>query len=369
MFGGYYQGRRVLVTGHTGFKGAWLSLWLKQLGAAVHGIGLEAPTQPSLYEVIRAGTFDSERVVDIREFAPMSGAVQDLAPDLIFHLAAQPLVRASYTKPLETFAINAVGTAHLLEAVRRAGSPANVIVVTSDKCYENHGWAFAYRENDPLGGHDIYSMSKAAADLVTQAWWRSFFAPDSRLGRVASVRAGNVIGGGDYAVDRLVPDCVRALLAGEEIPVRHPDSTRPWQHVLDCLSGYLWLGARLADTPKDSPLIGAFNFGPGSQSNLPVRCLVEGLLEVLPGRWRHAVTSDAPHEALRLDLAIDKAAALLRWFPTWDFNQAVRETALWYEARHFRPERDMTRFSLGQIERFVQIARQRGRSWAVGDRA
>lgn len=369
MFGGYYQGRRVLVTGHTGFKGAWLSLWLKQLGASVHGLGLKAPTRPSLYEVIPTGTFDSEHRVDVREFAPLESAVRELAPDLIFHLAAQPLVRASYTEPLETFTINATGTAHLLEAVRRTGSPANVIIVTSDKCYENHGWDFAYRENDPLGGHDIYSMSKAAADLVAQAWWRSFFAADSRLGRVASVRAGNVIGGGDYAADRLVPDCVRALLAGDEIPVRHPDSTRPWQHVLDCLSGYLWLGARLADAPKDSPLAGAFNFGPGSQSNLPVRCLVEGLLEVLPGRWRHTTTADAPHEALRLDLAIDKAAALLRWFPTWDFNQAVRETALWYEARHFRREKDMTRFSLGQIERFFQAARERRQSWAAGGRA
>src|SRR6185503_11801912 len=211
MFQGFYQGKRVLVTGHTSFKGAWLTLWLHRLGAEVWGVSLPPPTVPNLHEIIKGQAFAGEIECDIRNLEALSAAVAKAKPEVIFHLAAQPIVRRSYAEPLETFATNAVGTANLLECVRRAELPCLLIIITSDKCYENREWEFAYRENDPLGGHDVYSMSKAASELVAQSWNKSFFVPNPKLGPVVTVRAGNVIGGGDYAADRIVPDCVRAL--------------------------------------------------------------------------------------------------------------------------------------------------------------
>ncbi len=364
-FANFYEGKRVLVTGHTGFKGAWLSLWLRNLGAAVTGVSLPAPTQPNLHEVVRAAAFAAEHECDIRDGGRLASLVAAIKPDVVFHLAAQAIVRQSYAEPLETFATNATGTAHLLEAVRCASLPCMVIVVTSDKCYENQGWDHGYRETDPLGGHDPYSMSKAAAELVAASWRRSFFLPDARLGHLVTVRAGNVIGGGDYAADRIVPDCVRSLLAGRAIAVRNPAATRPWQHVLDCLSGYLWLGVRLANVEKTSPLVGAFNFGPGLQANVPVRELVEELLRQWPGTWEHTPAPGAPKEAARLNLAIDKAAALLGWHPTWEFRDAVRATAQWYHERHVAKRADMTAFTLVQIAAFTDAARRKGLAWAV----
>ena len=251
----------------------------------------------------------------------------------------------------------------LLEAVRAAGLPCPVIVVTSDKCYENRGWEWGYRERDPLGGHDVYSMSKAAAELVAQSWRRSFFQTDARLGPLATVRAGNVIGGGDYAEDRIVPDCVRALLGGKPIAVRNPAATRPWQHVLDCLSGYLWLGARLAQPQCDARLADAFNFGPAAPSNQPVSALVTELLRHWPGEWRDESDPAAPHEASFLHLSTDRAAQWLGWFPTSDFAEAVRDTARWYRARHVEGA-DMVAFSRAQIADFTAVAVQRGLAWA-----
>src|SRR5216684_4522702 len=271
MFNEFYKGKRVLVTGHTGFKGGWAALWLNQLGASVSGLSLPAPTNPSLHEILGKATFSREIQADIRESDALSSAVASLKPEVIFHLAAQPIVRRSYAEPLETFQTNALGTAHLLEAVRRAELPCLVLVITSDKCYENREWEFAYRENDPLGGHDIYSMSKAATELVAHAWNKSFFIPNPKLGPVATVRAGNVIGGGDYASDRIVPDCVRALTEKKSILVRNPSAVRPWQHVLECLSGYLWLAARLNKEPKTSRLASPFNFGPEPSARQPVQ--------------------------------------------------------------------------------------------------
>ncbi len=363
-FDNFYAGKRVLVTGHTGFKGGWLSLWLNQLSAEVHGLGLKPPTNPNFYEVLRPGIFAQEDECDIRELNMLAAAIKQARPDLIFHLAAQPLVRHSYANPLETFATNALGTAHLLEAVRRHELPCPVVVITTDKCYENQGWERGYRETDPLGGHDVYSMSKAAAELVVQSWRKSFFLPNAKLGSLASVRAGNVIGGGDYAEDRIVPDCIRALLAGQPIPVRNPKATRPWQHVLDCLSGYLWLGAELARADKQTPLAGAFNFGPGDQANLPVSELVEEILHCWPGRWAQTGRPDAPHEASKLNLAIDKAANLLQWFPTWTFKEAIRETITWYHERHAGKSPDMLRFSRAQIDAFTSAAAARQIRWA-----
>lgn len=364
-FANYYAGKRVLVTGHTGFKGAWLSLWLQSLGATVTGVSLPAPTQPNLHEVVCTAAFAAEHECDLRDGQRLASLVAAAQPDVVFHLAAQAIVRQSHAEPVETFTTNATGTAHLLEAVRRAALPCTVIVVTSDKCYENQGWDYGYRETDPLGGHDPYSMSKAAAEFVTAAWRRSFFLTDSRLGHLVTVRAGNVIGGGDYAADRIVPDCVRSLLAGRAIAVRNPAATRPWQHVLDCLSGYLWLGARLANAEKSSPLANAFNFGPGLQANVPVRELVEELLRHWPGRWEHTPAPGAPQEAARLNLAIDKAAALLGWHPTWDFGGAVRATVEWYAARHVAQRPDLAAFTLQQIAAFTVAARRKGLAWAV----
>jgi CDP-glucose 4,6-dehydratase len=364
MFNNFYRDKRVLVTGHTGFKGGWLSVWLKKLGAKVSGLSLPPPTQPNLHEIIRRGTFVEEVECDIGKLDPLEAAVRQLRPEVIFHLAAQPIVRRSYAEPLQTFQTNAVGTAHLLESVRRAELPCLLIVVTSDKCYENREWEFAYRENDALGGHDVYSMSKAATELVAQAWNKSFFKPHPKLGSVATVRAGNVIGGGDYAQDRIVPDCIRALMEQKPILVRNPAAIRPWQHVLECLSGYLWLAARLYGEPKDSPLATPFNFGPEPSARQPVRRLVEEILRSWPGQWVDGSTPNSVHEAVLLSLSIEKAGALLGWSPGWNFQEAIQRTVSWYHQRHVDKNANMLEFSSSQIDDYVKSARAKELAWA-----
>jgi len=364
MFNSSYKGRKVLVTGHTGFKGAWLSLWLHDLEARVSGLALPAPTQPSFHELLTDGVFEMEIVCDIRDFQGVRKAVEDVAPEIIFHLAAQPIVRRSYTDPLETFMTNALGAAHLLESVRQIRLSCPVVIVTSDKCYENKEWQYAYRESDPLGGHDVYSMSKAATELVAKSWNQSFFAPDAGLGRVVTARAGNVIGGGDYAVDRIVPDCVRALMAGQPIGVRNPDSVRPWQHVLECLSGYLWLGAQVFDNSDGRLDLSTFNFGPEASARQPVRRLVEEILATWPGSWRNMSDVHAPHEAVLLTLAIEKANAILGWRPVWTFAEAVQKTISWYRERHVNCNQDMMGFSRGQIKAYADEARRQQLLWA-----
>jgi CDP-glucose 4,6-dehydratase len=378
-FGGFYRGRRVLVTGHTGFKGAWLSLWLHELGASVSGFALDPPTDPSLYEIVRPGVFApddaNDRRGDIRDVSALEGALRACAPEVIFHLAAQSLVRRSYREPLETLATNVMGTANLLDAVRRAGAPCTVIVVTSDKCYENHDGGTPFREEDPLGGLDVYSMSKGAAELVATAWRHSFFRASAGNGiRLATARAGNVIGGGDFACDRILPDAVAALARGQAVPVRHPDATRPWQHVLECLAGYLWLATRLALAGNDDErarLEGAFNFGPGPGHSRPVRALVREFLRHWPGgAWEDCSggqPSAQPYEAGRLDLAIDKAGTMLGWVPVWTFEEAVRRTAAWYRQRAETREADPNALAAlcgRQVQEYTAAAAARGVAWA-----
>ena len=365
MFNGFYQGRRVLVTGHTGFKGGWISLWLKKLGAQVWGISLPPPTNPNFHEIIKPHAFAGEIECDIRNLHPLLAAVKKVQPEVIFHMAAQPIVRRSYVEPLETFQTNAVGTANLLEAVRNSEINCILVIITSDKCYDNREWEFAYRENDPLGGHDIYSMSKGATELVAQAWNKSFFIPNAKLGAISTVRAGNVIGGGDYAQDRIVPDCVRALKEGKPILVRNPSAVRPWQHVLECLSGYLWLAARLSAEAKTSRLASAFNFGPEPSARQPVSRLVDEILKVWPGKWVDGSDPKSPHEARLLSLSIEKAGALLGWSPSWDFREAIQKTIVWYYQRHMSNDPDMLAFSNRQIDEYVEAARARNLSWTV----
>jgi CDP-glucose 4,6-dehydratase len=365
MFGDFYRNRRVLVTGHTGFKGSWLALWLAELGARVDGFSLGTVGRPSFYETLGKGAFASETRGDIHDLATLKKLTRRIKPDVIFHLAAQPLVRKSYTDPLDTLSTNAIGTATLLDAVRQTECPASVVVVTTDKCYENRHWNYGYRESDALGGHDVYSASKAAAEIVAHSWRRSFFEPNPKLGGVATARGGNVIGGGDYAVDRLLPDCIRALIAGKTLEIRNPGATRPWQHVLDCLSGYLTLGARLAVAPKDAELATAFNFGPDARSNRSVRELVEQAGQVWPLKWKQPRRRTEPHEASLLHLSTDKAAAVLNWSPAWDFAASVSGTMAWYARRHREKKGRMREFSHEQLAAFTESARRQNIAWAA----
>jgi CDP-glucose 4,6-dehydratase len=326
------------VTGHTGFKGAWLTQWLLLMGARVYGYALEPPTSPALFEQLALAEDVEQERADIRDFARFKAFLDSAKPDIVFHLAAQSLVRDSYQRPLETAEVNTLGTACVLDAVRQSGLPMAVILVTSDKCYSNQEWLFGYRENDPMGGHDVYSASKGAAELLIDSWRMSFFHP-SRLAdhgvMVASVRAGNVIGGGDWAKDRIVPDCVRALSKGEAIEVRNPTATRPWQHVLEPLGGYLQLGVALLDparTPSEKAhFCTGFNFGPLLPSNQPVRVLTERAIAAWgSGAWEDRSDPSAPHEAQLLQLTIEKAYHMLGWLPCWDFDVTVRHTIEWY---------------------------------------
>ena len=324
-----FEGKRVLVTGHTGFKGSWLALWLDHLGAHVTGVGLTPHTSPSLFELARISTRVEDRRCDIRDRDALDKILAEVRPDFVFHLAAQALVRASYIFPVETMATNVLGTAHLLESVRTHVPQSVVVVVTSDKCYENQEWVRPYREGDPLGGHDPYSASKACAEIVAASWRRSF-SGDGEL-RIATARAGNVIGGGDWCPDRIVPDCVRALSRGEPITVRNPTAIRPWQHVLEPLFGYLLLAAKLHESPR---FAGAWNFGPDDEDTRTVEELVKTVVEAWGDGacWSSVPQVAAPHEASVLTLSSTKAMQGLGWRPTWQFGHAVRATIAWYKA-------------------------------------
>lgn len=356
MNAGFWRGKRVLVTGHTGFKGGWLSLWLQAMGAEVSGYALTPPTDPSLFEAasVAQGMYSS-RLADIRDLETLKTVFGDFRPEIVFHLAAQPLVRYSYAQPVETYATNVLGTVHLLEAVRITPGVRSVVNITTDKCYENREWVWGYRETDPMGGHDPYSSSKGCAELVASAYRSSFFnAKDYEKHRVAlaSVRAGNVIGGGDWATDRLIPDMIRAFSRGEAVVIRSPYAIRPWQHVLEPLRGYLLLAEQLWQ--HGSEFAEGWNFGPNDEDAKPVQWIVQKLAERWGGgaAWRLDDRLQ-PHEATYLKLDCSKAKSRLGWHPKWDLETALARIVDWYRA--FDRSEDMRAVTLGQIAEYTHL--------------
>ena len=342
----FWRDRRVLLTGHTGFKGAWLALWLQSLGARVTGFAVDIPSEPSLYELARVGEGMESIEGDVRDPEAVAAAIAAAEPEIVVHMAAQSLVRRSFAAPQETYATNVMGTVNVLDAVRLKGSDVRVVVnVTSDKCYENREWEWGYREDEPMGGYDPYSSSKGCAELVTTAFRRTFFSePDGA--RLASPRAGNVIGGGDWGEDRLLPDIMRAALAGEQLRVRNPNSIRPWQHVLNPLSGYLVLAQALWDSPEHAT---GWNFGPVEEDARPVGSIVERVSALWPDelRWR-LDEGPHPHEARYLKLDSSRARVRLGWLPLLGLDRALEATVGWY--RELREGADMRAVTLGQIE-------------------
>lgn len=329
-----YKGKKVFLTGHTGFKGAWLLYWLHSLGADVKGYALAPDSEPSLYQLVKGDSLCESVIADLNERATLEHALLSFQPDFVFHLAAQPLVRVSYDIPVETFATNAIGTANLLDAVRRLAKPCTVVLVTTDKVYENQEWVYPYRETDRLGGYDPYSASKACAELVINCYVQSFFNPADYSLHCKGVgvgRAGNVIGGGDWAKDRIIPDIVRALSTDKPVKVRNPSAVRPWQHVLEPLGGYLLLGARLAAEPIRYG--GSWNFGPHLQDTLPVSSLVDVALQAWgAGKYETPALVKQPHEAGLLKLDISKALNELGWQPRYSAADSIRKTIAWYKA-------------------------------------
>jgi CDP-glucose 4,6-dehydratase len=344
----FWSGKTVLVTGHTGFKGAWLCTWLLARGAKVHGLALTPDTTPALFDQLGLASRMGHMLGDIRDSDLVARRVAEIAPDVIFHLAAQPVVRRSYRDPIETWGTNVMGTVNLLDSLRTVALPCAVVVVTTDKVYANREWEHAYRETDRLGGHDPYSASKAATEIVVDSYRKSFFSDG--LVRIATARAGNVIGGGDWAEDRIMPDLARALTNGQSLAVRNPRSIRPWQHVVDPLSGYMMLAEKLS-TSDHTIWQGPFNFGPEATDQRDVASLVTQALQDWPGRWIDASTATAAHEAGRLSLAIEKTRTVLGWTPRWDFDRTVAETVGWYRAvAEGADARDLTERQIADYE-------------------
>ncbi|MBY6266509.1 CDP-glucose 4,6-dehydratase (plasmid) [Azospirillum sp. 412522] len=351
----FWAGKRVLVTGHTGFKGAWLSLWLLRMGAKPSGLALEPPTDPSLFSLAGLDRRMESHIGDIRDPAAVDAAVRAADPEILLHMAAQPLVRLSYDEPVETFATNVMGTVHVLEAARRAPSLRSIVVVTSDKCYENREWPWPYRETEPMGGHDPYSASKGCTELAAAAWRRSYFKKSGAA--LATVRAGNVIGGGDWALDRLIPDCMRALMNGRSVAVRNPHAIRPWQHVLEPLAGYLTLAEALhtdADAARRAELEDGWNFGPADSDARPVSWIVSRVVE----RWGDdaawdLVGGDHPHEATHLRVDSSKARSRLGWEPRLDLSGCLDWTVEWF--RRYQAGEGAEAITLDQIARYEQM--------------
>ena len=355
----FWKGRRVFVTGHTGFKGSWLCLWLHKHGALVTGYALEPPTDPSLFDLCRIGEVVSSVIADVRDGERLKLELSAAQPEIVIHMAAQPLVRDSYNIPVETYAVNVMGTVNLLEAVRHCPSVRAVVNVTTDKCYENREWVWGYRENEPMGGYDPYSSSKGCSELVTAAYRQSYFNTstiqrfnDSTIHQppaVATARAGNVIGGGDWATDRLIPDIVRSLLAGEPVRIRNPHSIRPWQHVLEPLSGYLTLAQRLYE--EGGGFAEGWNFGPSDDDAMPVEWIVRKMCELWGNGARYEIDGgNHPHEAHYLKLDCSKAVMRLGWQPRWDLEKALRSIVEWVTL--YRAGGDLRALCLKQIETY-----------------
>lgn len=325
----FWQGKRVLLTGHTGFKGSWLSLWLQSMGADLKGLALEPPTSPSLFVEARVADGMVSQIGDIREYPTVYKAVTEFKPEIVIHMAAQPLVRYSYKNPIETYATNVMGTVHVLEAIRHAGSAKVIVNVTTDKCYENKEWVWGYREDEPMGGFDPYSSSKGCSELVTSAYRRSYY-QESGVG-LASARAGNVIGGGDWAEDRLVPDILRAIEQNRPVIIRNPDAIRPWQHVLEPLSGYLALAEKLWHEPLEYSQ--GWNFGPKEEDARSVGWIVDRLCKYWAEGAHWQLDGDEhPHEANYLKLDISKARHRIGWQPVWALDEALKKIVIWHKA-------------------------------------
>lgn len=356
QFGDLYRGKRVLVTGHTGFKGSWLSLWLNQLGAEVFGISLAPETQPNHWSLLGLESSVQQYELDIRQAIEVAKVLKATQPEVIFHLAAQPLVRRSYSDPLNTWSTNVMGTANVMEACRQTSSVRAILAVTTDKCYENQEWAWGYRETDQLGGHDPYSASKAGSEMVVASYRSAFFC-NSGAPLLATARAGNVIGGGDWSEDRLIPDLVRAMNAQQSLEIRSPNATRPWQHVLESLSGYLLLGQKLIEGNKNCD--GAWNFGPERSSNRTVADVLNKLQTYWPEMQWHQTASIQPHEANLLYLDIAKAHAQLGWQPVWNLDATLEKTSDWYRAF----QSSQTTISSLQLAQYVEAAKNAQVEW------
>lgn len=367
-FGDFYRGKTVLITGHTGFKGSWLAAWLVRLGARVVGYALDPPSEPSHFVAGRLGGRLTDIRGDIRDFTAVRRAVADHRPEIVFHLAAQAIVRRGFSDPRLTFDTNVMGTVNVLDAVRGSPGLLAVVCITSDKCYENVEWHWSYRETDRLGGHDPYSASKACAELAIAVFQNGRFQgrdqADGRAAPISSTRAGNVIGGGDWAADRLVPDAVRALAADREIVIRCPNAVRPWQHVLEAVSGYLWLGVLMARDPKR--YVSAYNFGPhGGARGVTVEEVVRTILDAWPAdRSRLIVEADrsgAESGLLRLDCS--RAEAELGWRAAWDLGQTLHRIVEWYRAYYREPEADVFELTARQIDAYTTSAREQKLAW------
>lgn len=355
----FWKGRRVFLTGHTGFKGSWMALWLTQMGATVCGYSLEPPSEPSLFQISRVEERIQHIQADVRDLPRLSEAMQSFSPQVVFHLAAQSLVRLSYVEPVATYATNVMGTVNVLESIRHTPSVKAAVLITTDKCYENREWQWGYRENDRLGGHDPYSNSKACAELVGAAYRDSFFAPEKLAEHgvaVATARAGNVIGGGDWALDRLIPDLVRGFVAGDRVVIRNPHAIRPWQHVLEPIRGYIQLAERLL--ASDTAFASAWNFGPCEQDAQPVEWIVRQLAE----RWSPDASwtidqGPHPHEATYLKLDCARAHTLLGWHPTLNLSGALQLIVEWY--KHWQAGSDMQKITLDQIVAYQLLSQDR----------
>jgi CDP-glucose 4,6-dehydratase len=356
MEGNFWKKKKVLVTGHTGFKGSWLSLWLQRKGAQVVGYSLPAPTNPSLFETARVADGMTSITGDIRDLARVQSVFDAHQPEIIFHLAAQPIVRYSYVDPVDTYSTNIMGTVNMLEAVRHSQSVRVAVMITSDKCYENREWIWGYREHDPMGGHDPYSSSKGCAELVTAAYWKSFFSSEdhSHQGHaaVASARAGNVVGGGDWAQDRLIPDIIKAFINVQPVIIRYPNAVRPWQHVLEPLRGYLMLAEKLWTDGRQ--FSGGWNFGPNDTDARPVAWLVDSLVKLWGGnaRW-NTDSAHNPHESTYLKLDCTKAKSLLAWSPKLDLDTTLNWIVAWYQA--FIAKNNMREVTEAEIERYERL--------------